>query len=313
MTSTAAGRKRRRLALERFARGQGDVLSRRQLYARGLTRGEVRAELKARRWQRFGDQCVRTGPGDRTSFWWRALFEVGPRAVLDGVTALQAAGLTTISENLIHIAVPKSANPRPCRGVRVHETRRYREEDVVGDGIPRMRPPTAAVHAALWARSNNQAALFIVAPVQQGLVAVSELADAVALVHRHPRRKLLRQLVQDVDEGVESIGERDFARACRRRGFPKPTRQEMRRLPSGRVFYDVTWEQYRVRVELDGLQHLRVELAGQDALKQNAATIAGDRVLRIPFFAFRADPEPYLDQVEAALRAGGWQPLAASA
>lgn len=181
------------------------------------------------------------------------------------------------------------------------------------DGIPRMAPATAAVHAALWARSNSQAALFIVAPVQQRLVGVKALADAVALVKRHPRRKLLRQLVADVDDGIESIGERDFARACRRRGFPTPTRQEMRRLPSGRVFYDVTWGQFRVKVELDGLQHLRAELAGQDALKQNAATIAGDRVLRIPFFAFRADPEPFLDQVEAALRAGGWKPLAASA
>ena len=283
------------------------------MYERGLTRAEVRAEIKARRWRRFGDQCVRTGPGDQTSLWWRALFEVGPRAVLDGVTALQAAGLKTITDGVIHVAIPKSANPRLCRGVRVHETRRYREEDVINDGIPRMAPATASVHAALWARSNAQAALFLVAPVQQRLVSVPDLAEAVALVKRHPRRKLLRQLVADVDEGIESIGERDFARACKRRGFPKPTRQEMRRLPSGRVFYDVTWGQYRVRVELDGLQHLNVELAGQDALKQNAATIAGDRVLRIPFFAFRADPEPFLDQVEAALRAGGWRPLVASA
>src|SRR3954447_7097961 len=97
MTLTAAGRERRRTALEKIARGQGDVLSRRQLYERGLTRGEVRAEIKARRWRTFGDQCVRTGPGNQTSPWWRALFEVGPRAVLDGVTALQAAGLTTVT------------------------------------------------------------------------------------------------------------------------------------------------------------------------------------------------------------------------
>jgi very-short-patch-repair endonuclease len=301
------------MALERFARGQGDVLSRRQLYERGLTRAEVRAEIKARRWRRFGDQCVLTGPGDQTSRWWRALFEVGPRAVLDGVTALQAAGMTTITDDVIHVAIPKSASPRGCRGVRVHETRRYRDEDVIKQGIPRMTPATASVHAALWARSPAQAALFVVAPVQQRLVSVPDLAEAVALVKKDPRRKLLRQLVTDVSEGIQSIGERDFARACKRRGFPKPTRQEMRRLPSGRVFYDVTWAQYRVRVELDGLQHLRVEQAGRDALKQNAATIAGDRVLRVPFYAFRADPEPFLDQVEAALRAGGWQPLVASA
>lgn len=283
------------------------------MYEQGLTRAEVRAEVKGGRWKRRGGQCLQVGPGDHTSRWWQALFEVGPRAVLDGVTALQAAGLTTISEDVVHVSVPKSANPRRCRGVRVHETRRYRAEDVVREGIPRMRPATAAVHAALWARSPRQAALFIVAPVQQRLVSVPDLAEAIALVKRHPRRRLLQQLLHDVANGIESIGERDFAQACRRRGWPKPTRQGMRRLPSGRVFYDVWWAGFRVRVELDGMQHLRVELAGPDALKQNAAALEGDVVIRIPFFAFRADPEPFLDQVDAALRAGGWEPLVASA
>jgi hypothetical protein len=171
-----------------------------------------------------------------------------------------------------------------------------------------MRPATAAVHAALWARSDKQAALFVLAPVQQGLVSIPDLADAVALVRRDKRRRLLKGLLLDVSGGVQALGELDFAAACRRRGFPEPDRQEVRTLPTGRVYYDATWSRYRVTVEIHGAQHLDVAAATRDALKENAASLSGAVVLRIPNHAFRTDPEPFLDQVEAALRAGGWVP-----
>jgi very-short-patch-repair endonuclease len=303
---SAARRRRRRTAIERVAAGQGGVVGRRQLYHLGVTRWEVEAELRAKRWTRIGPQCVLVGQGTEQSELWRALFEVGPSAVLDGITALQVAGLRTIDTPLIQVAVPKSVTPHRCRGVRVYETRRYRSEDVIRDGIPRMRPPTAAVHAALWARTNSEAALCVVAPVQQRLLSVDELAEAVDLIQRHARKKLLRGLVGDVGSGIEAMGEREFARLCRRRGWPKPTRQQVRRLPSGRVYFDVAWEQFHVVVEIDGVQHLDAAVAAKDALKQNAATLDGARVLRIPNWALRADPEPFLDQVEAALIAGGW-------
>lgn len=253
---------------------------------------------------------MRIGPSTPRSAWRCALFEVGPSAVLDGVTALQAAGLRTITEELIHVAVPKSVTPHRSRGVRVHETRRYRQQDVLRGDIPRMHPATAAVHAALWARSNSEAALFVIASVQQRLVSVAELAEAVELVRRHPRRMLLRGLLRDVGEGVHSMGEREFARLCRRRGLPPPDRQVLRRGPNGRLYFDVCWERYRVIVEIDGIQHLDAAQMVGDALKSNVAVLSGATVLRIPNFALRADPEPFLDQLEAALRAGGWnQPM----
>jgi very-short-patch-repair endonuclease len=303
---SAARRQRRRKAIVRIATRQSGVLGRRQLYALGMTRWEVEAEVRAGRWKRLGSQCMLVGERGAQSDWWRALFEVGPSAVLDGVTALQAAGLRTIDFDLIQVAVPKSVTPHRCRGVRVYETRRYRAVDVLRDDIPRMNPATAAVHAALWARTHREAALFVVAAVQQGLVAVDDLAAAVLLVRRHARRKLLRGLVDDVMGGIESSAEREFAKLCRNRGWPPPTRQMMRQLPSGRVYFDVVWEQFRVVVEIDGIHHLDAAVAVKDALKQNAATLDGARVLRIPNWALRVDPEPFLDQVEAALIAGGW-------
>jgi very-short-patch-repair endonuclease len=304
---TQLERLRRRSTVERLAASQGNVLSRRQLYGLGCSRWEVRAELRARRWQRLGRQCIRVGDADETTSWWRALFEVGPSAVLDGASALSAAGLRLVVEDQVHVAVPKSAWSRRCRGVQVHETRRFRAADVLRDGIPRTRPATAAVHAALWARTDSEAALFIVATAQQRLVSLSELTEAVALVRRDKRRSLLRGLLVDLCDGVESLGERDFAAACRRRGFPRPTRQVSRRTPTGRFVYDVVWDEFDLEVEIDGVQHLDAAAAARDMLKQNASALRGRVVLRIPNFAFRSDPEPFLDQIATVLLARGWQ------
>ena len=47
----------------RLAAGQGGVLSRRQLYAAGVTRWQVRAHVRAGRWSLLGDQAVHLANG----------------------------------------------------------------------------------------------------------------------------------------------------------------------------------------------------------------------------------------------------------
>jgi very-short-patch-repair endonuclease len=236
------------------------------------------------------------------------LLEVCAPAVLDGATALLVAGLQLRqAEPEVHVAVPKSANPRRCRGVVVHETRRYEAECVLAEPIPHMRPATAAVHAALWARSDRQAALYVLAAAQQGLFTAQEFGEEVAKVRRSRRKTLLRSLHSDICGGIESVAERDFARLCRERGFPEPTRQTWRQSKDGRWRYDVDWDRFDLTVEIDGVQHLDPDAWLRDSLKQNAANLEGRTVLRIPNLALRLDPDPHLDQVEAGLRRGGWE------
>lgn len=283
------------------------MLARRQLYGLGCARWDIEAELRAARWSRLGRQTIRVAGGDRQlAAWWRAVLEVGPSAVLDGVSALVAGGLRGVVEGDVHIAVPKSSDPRRCGGVVIHETRRYEFDSVERHGIPRMRPATAAVHAALWARSDRQAALFVLAAGQQRLFTVAEFGEEVAKVRRDRRRLLLRRLAADLAGGIEAVAEREFARLCRARGFPEPSRQVRRDLASGRIYLDVVWAQYGVVVEIDGRHHLDPSSWIGDALKQNAASMAGYVVLRVPNLALHLDPDPFLDQVEAALRRGGW-------
>lgn len=284
------------------------VVGRRALYAVGVTRWQVEAELRAGRWSRAGRQSLLVGRGDLLRQSWHvALLEVGGGGALAGVTALQVAGLSGVQEELLHVAVPKSSHPRRAPGVRVHETRRFQEQDVVDAPLRRFRPATAAVQAALWAVSDRQAALFLVAPVQQRLCSAQQVGEAVELVRRHRRRRLLRDLVAELSHGVQSTGELDLARLLRRRGLPAPDRQVLRRHPSGRVYLDARWDRYGVVVEVDGVQHREAAAVVRDALRDNELRLAGDVVLRVPALALRTSPEPFLDQVARALQAAGWR------
>src|SRR5690606_28830630 len=63
-------RQRRRMVAE-LAEAQAGVVSRSQLYAHGISRGEVRANLRAGRWQALGRHCivVHTGPLTTQQGW----------------------------------------------------------------------------------------------------------------------------------------------------------------------------------------------------------------------------------------------------
>src|ERR1700712_5280269 len=169
--SPAARRVRRRDSVLRLAEEQAGVVSRTQLYAAGVSRGEVRANVRAGRWVRLGAHCVRTSTGAMTvaATWWSAVLEAGPRAFLDGETSLLAAGLEHYAPMRVRVSVPRGARIRHRNTtVDIRQTRRWHPHDVVGTGIPRSRPAVAAVRAALWARSDRQATLLLTMSVQQG-------------------------------------------------------------------------------------------------------------------------------------------------
>jgi hypothetical protein len=307
--STAHRRRRAEWSREVFAQQYG-VVSRRQLYAAGLGRWDIRAELRSGRWSRRGPQTISNVTGElcQRGRWWIALIEVGSQAALDGVTALQAAGLTGFAEPVIHISMPKSSRPRRWPGVAVHETRRRVSMDLVAAGIPRVRPPVAAVRAALWAVSDRQAALILTMAVQQRLVTVAALAEAMATVRRHRRRKFLLRLLVDLQGGVQSMAELDFARMCRAAGLPEPDRQVIHDLGDGWAVVDNEWTGYDLVVEIEGVHHLHGPVTVADALRQNNLTTRRSAVLRIPVLGLRTEPARFLDQVRAALTARGWHP-----
>lgn len=296
--------RRRRLvaAAAELGRDHEGVLSRTQLRAIGVTRWDIRRETEARRWKVHGNQAIalHTAGLDQRALWRVALLTVGKHAALDGVTALAAAGLKNYQESLIHVSVPRGTRPGSRAGVRVHESRRRCDADVVDAGVRRVRPAVAAVHAALWAESDRQAALLIVMAVQQRLTTGAAIAKALQQVRQHRRRQLLTLVVRDVADGAQALGELDFAALCRERGLPEPSRQVLRNGPRGRIYLDVYWDCGLV-VEIEGVHHGNGESQVDDALRQNMLSLNGAVLLRIPVLGLRIAPGEFMDQVAAAL------------
>jgi very-short-patch-repair endonuclease len=297
----------------RLAAQQCAVASRRQLHAAGVPRWLLRLEVRTGRWQRTGRQTLtlHNGPLDAATRRWIAVLEAGPRAALDGVSALQAAGLAHLVDDVLTVAVPKGARRRRLRGVRVRETRRYRAEDVIRSGVPRTAPAVAAVHAALWAATDKQATYFLTLAVQQGLCRPAELSDAATAVRRHPRRRLLAQVVLDLADGSRSLGELDVARALRTRGLPEPVRQAVRRRPSGTQYLDADFPSYGVSLEIDGSQHDLPSQRLADLVRDLGLATEGRTTVRIPLVAWRLDEAAVLDALEELFRSRGWHRPAA--
>lgn len=301
MASRSPRARRASIAAEVAASHDG-VAHRRDLRAAGLTRHDVASEIAAGRWVGAGRNTVVIGTGSLTggARLWQAVWESGSGAVLDGAAALVASGLTGYRPETIDVAMPSRNRSHHLEGVRL---RRRRElGPTLTTGVPRTRPETAAVRAAQWARTDRQAALVIALVVQQRLVPPVRLLHHWRSVRYSPRRRFLDQVIADVCDGAHSLGELDFARLCRRRGLPEPSRQGLRQRPGGRVYLDVAWDDIGLVVEIDGGHHGLALHPVSDALRQNEVMLGAEWVLRIPVLGLRLDPEAFLDQVARAHR-----------
>ena len=280
------------------------MVSRDGLARVGVDHVDVRTEVRAGRWGLHGLQtvAVHNAPIGREAQLWRAVWETGAKvAALDGVTALQAAGLRGYEDESVHVSVVHTAAVKKLDGVRLHKVIRRVPDELAPGGLPRTRPAVAALRGAYWAASDRQAALVLLMTVQQRLATPGQLVAASRTLRGRRRRAFVRQVLADVSDGVHSLGELDFARLCRARGLPEPVRQVVRQGPRGRIYLDVRWERHRLVVEIDGAQHREGLAVSADNLRRNALTLQHDTVLRIDLIGLRLFEDEFMAQVAYAL------------
>src|SRR4051794_8538931 len=114
MGSLSAPARPRGLVAE-AAGAYGGGHSRALLRALGVDHRAIAREVAAGRWRLLGAQTVATHLGalPAEAYWWRAVWEVGPgRPALDGVTALQALGLTGYEDDVHHVSVAHGWRPQ---------------------------------------------------------------------------------------------------------------------------------------------------------------------------------------------------------
>jgi hypothetical protein len=285
------------------------VVSLARLREAGVARGRRRAHVTAERWRNLPHRGVVLdhGPLHGAASWRAALLQVGASARLGGVTALEASGLTGFDEPGVHVWVRKSTRKGHPDGVILHESRRWGDDDAAPNGIPRSKPAVATVQAALWARTARQAAYLLVLPVQQRLVTADQVGVELARVRRHAYRRLLVGVLADVADGVRSMNELDFARWCRDRGLPEPSRQTVRQSATGRRFLDVEWVALGVRLEVQGAGHARLLNALSDDVRLMDLAAEEGAAVSVSVLSLRVDPEPLFASLARLLQARGWR------
>lgn len=283
------------------AEPHGGVAHRRDLRAVGVNRDAVRGEVEAGRWVALGKHTVVVVAREswsRRAAWFHAIWEAGAGAALDGVAALHASGLDGFTHDVIDIAVPTRNRTHRVKGVRLRQYRTM--PPVIEGGVRRVRPEVAALNAARWAKTDRTAALLLVMVVGQRIITPEQLLAAFQVLRRCARRRFLTQVILDICDGARSLGESHFARLCRRYGLPPPSRQVMRRLPSGRVYLDVRWDHLDLVVEIDGGHHFQALNPIADAIRQNEVVLTGETVLRIPVLGLHVEEARFMGQVRQA-------------
>lgn len=278
-------------------RDQEGVIARRQALRLGLTDPDL-ARLVRRK------DLVRVHPGvyvDHTGrlSWsqraWAAVLFSWP-AALCSESALVAHGVRTATRELertvrrdgssgplIHVAVDVHRRVTEPPGVRVH-----RVTDLSTRVQPNVRPfrlrlEHALVQVASDAPDDAAAIATLADACQERRTTPGRLLDALATHPNLPRRRFLREVLEDVATGAYSVLEhRYLTRVERPHGLPTSRRQRLVQVGRTAAYRDVEYLELGAVVELDGrLGHELPTDRWADLTRDVDALLAGASTMRL--------------------------------
>lgn len=294
-----------------LAARQAGVVARRQLLALGVSRRIVRRNVRTRRWARAHPETyvVFTGPMPPMTRVWAALLYAGEQAVACHETAAWLDGLRPALPDTVEVCVPHGHRHRGSRpGVRVRQSRHAATRR-----HPARTPPRTRVEETVLdltdARADADGVVDVVlAACQQGLTTAQRLRRAAAGRRRLRWRALLRDVLADVRDGVQSALERRYRRDVElAHGLPRGSRNRPEAERGRRRYRDVRYRRWRLVVELDGRAAHPETWQERDDLRDNEVLEAGDApTLRYGWQTVAGRPCQAAGQVGRALRARGW-------
>ena len=287
-----------------------------------MTEDQLRWRIASGRWQKpvRGVVVAQSGPLTERQLFRAVLLRAGPQAALAGLTAARLDGFKGFddrhfsAEMPVHLLAPAGYKRRtspPGLVVVTHYTRMLTDEDVHPLRHPRRtRMARSLVDAAAWMPTDRGAMAVLAAGVQQRLVRPDDLEKVIAGIGTLHRRKLIRETIGDIAGGSEALSEFDFTRqVIRAFRLPEPSRQSARRDSRGRRRWtDVTWDAYKIVVEIDGAQHAEEPLQRWDDMERDIDFgLDGYQTLRFPAWLVRANPEYVARKILEVLRRAGYR------
>lgn len=293
--------------MERLRDGvQGGVISRAQLRELHARDHDIRRLVRNRELAAIHPGVYVNHTGNPT--WgqraWAAVLACWP-AALAGRSALPKPP----ERAPIEVMVPMGRTVRAPEGVIVR--RRARFEGYVDWAAypPRQLIAEAAIDAAGAATEVNEAFSMLADLVQGKALRAGALVEALSRRRRLRDRKLLVELIEDLEAGACSVLEREYLRRVEcAHGLPAGVRQVADSVAGVAVERDVTYAAYGLVVELDG-RAFHGSAAARDAdhaRDLDAAAARGLRTVRLTYGQVLGGACRTAARIGELLARGGW-------
>lgn len=213
-----------RLAVETALRQQGDLITRSQALAAGMTEGALRHKIRANGpWNVVlpGIYLAHTGSLTGGQREIAAVLYAGRICVVTGPAALQRHGVRVPMTEVVDVLIPDTAKRQSIGFVRTHRTTRMPERPWVNDGI-RWAPVARAVADVARAGVEFRTVRAVVADaVQRRKCTIGQLASEL---RTGPKRgsATLRAALEEVADGVASSAEGDLRKLVKGSRLPEP-------------------------------------------------------------------------------------------
>lgn len=293
-------------ALTDLAARQDGVITSAQCLRHGMTRDAIRWMVASGRWQRVhrGVLITHTGPLTWRSRARAAVLYAGAGAALSHDAAAYLHRWSDRAPRLLDVTIPRNRSVRPQPGLRIH---RPITMPMAAGRLRTVLPEDTALDLVAAASSEDDAISALCAAVRARVPPWGILA-ALETRPGYRKQSLLMDLLGEVEDGAESALEHGYRRDVERaHGLPTSVRQRWSRVGGRWTRTDCLYEDFGVRVELDGQLAHPGRATDEDVWRDNAVVLELDEVtLRYRWRHVRVRACRTADQVGHALQRGGW-------
>lgn len=243
-----------------------------------------------------------TGPLTWDQRAWCAVHVHWP-ASLTGLSALPDP-----PRGVVHVAIDDRRSVRRLAGIVAHRTSDFEARTDWMKSPPRIALEHALIDLASSARTDEAFAL-LARTIHSRETWPGRIRETLAARPRVRQRALLLGLLDDLEVGASSVLERGYLHDVERRhGLPAGRRQRRFRELTSRGYRDVDYEDYRLKVELDGRAfHDTVAAWNADHDRDLDAAVADDaRTVRLGYAQVFGGACVTASRIATLLQRGGW-------
>jgi hypothetical protein len=301
-------------ALAATLRAQEEVISRRQAFACGLTRDALLHRARTGGpWQRIlpGIYLAQTGDPTVPQQEMAALLHAGAGSVLTGPAALHGMGMIAAQPRCFDVLVPATRRSSSRAFVRVHRTTQMPRGVIRQGRRSYALPPRAFADAARYLSDISEIRAVIAGAVQRRDCPLPALVRELSQGERRHSAGL-RQVLEEVADGIRSVTEGEFRDLIKRARLPWPMFNARLLTADGGFIAspDAWWPREGVAVEIDSREWHLNPVGWERTMRRHARmSTHGILVLHFTPRQIRTEPVRVIATIRATLAVGTARPV----